>query len=252
MSELLCTGADVSTKGLRYTALMYAVLAGHKDCVNELVQAGADMNLVVSADNSVLKKKAREKTMALISSYLLADETIEERKKKAEIRLQENESVNIQSNALKIAVQKGNVECARDLIIAGADVNDSTMSVSALIFAATKGNLTCLKMLIVAGADVNYAANCGVTALHMAARGGHVDCVKALIAAGADVNRFSQHHNTVTMTAAEKGHVGCLEELIKAGADVNIVNLDGDTAVMCAAITGKGQCLSTLIEAELM
>ena len=141
---------------------MYAALAGHKDCVNELVQAGADVNLVVSADNSLLKKKAREKTMAFISSYLLADETIEERKKKAEIRLQENESVNIQSNAsnaLKFAVQKGNVECARALIIAAADVNDSTFSVSALIFAATKGNLTCLKMLIVAGADVNYAAN---------------------------------------------------------------------------------------------
>ena len=107
-----------------------------------------------------------------ISSYLLVAETIQERKKKAELLLSQKESVKIEYNALNVAVHKGNVECARALIIAGADLNGSTMNASALMFAAGKGNFTCLKMLIVAGADVNYAdVNFyGITALHS---GGH-------------------------------------------------------------------------------
>lgn len=50
-----------------------------------------------------------------------------------------------------------------------------------------KGCLDCLKQLIAAGADVNASDDNGTTPL-MAAASGHLDSVEALIAAGADVN----------------------------------------------------------------
>ena len=52
-----------------------------------------------------------------------------------------------------------------------------------------KGNVECLKELIAAGADINKEDNDGGTALYSAANQGHVECLKELIAAGTDVNK---------------------------------------------------------------
>ena len=136
--ELLKAGAYVNTAGGGYTALMYAVIAGHEECVNELVKGGPDMNLVVTSKQSKVPDKAKEEIMAHISTYLLTDEILEERKKRAEGELLENLSRPIKFSAVKLAGAYGNLQCLRALINAGADdagadVNDSVMGISALM-----------------------------------------------------------------------------------------------------------------------
>ena len=58
------------------------------------------------------------------------------------------------------------------------------------IFQAAKtGNIDRVRELIAAGADVNQQNNDGWTPLHWAAYNGHQEVVQALIAAGANVNQ---------------------------------------------------------------
>ena len=55
--------------------------------------------------------------------------------------------------------------------------------------AAIQGHIECLKELIAAGADINKEDKDGRTALWTAANQGHIECLKELIAAGADINK---------------------------------------------------------------
>ena len=55
--------------------------------------------------------------------------------------------------------------------------------------AANQGHIECLKELIAAGADINKEDKDGDTALYSAANQGHIECLKELIAAGADINK---------------------------------------------------------------
>ena len=57
------------------------------------------------------------------------------------------------------------------------------------MLAAIQDHVECLKELIAAGANINKEDNDGVTALTFAGNNGHVRCLKELIASGADVNK---------------------------------------------------------------
>ena len=97
--ELLRAGADVNATAGIPTTLMYAARAGHEECIKELVRGGADVNLIVTAYKR--KDTSREQVMSNISRYLLADEIIEERKKRAEAILLENFTAPMQNCADK-------------------------------------------------------------------------------------------------------------------------------------------------------
>ena len=57
-----------------------------------------------------------------------------------------------------------------------------------LMIAGISGQVECLKELITAGADVNKRDADDITALIFASEMGHIDCVKALITVGAHAN----------------------------------------------------------------
>ena len=58
------------------------------------------------------------------------------------------------------------------------------------MFASNQGHVECLKELIAAGADINKENKSGGTALiYCFMDQGHVECLKELIAAGADINK---------------------------------------------------------------
>ena len=50
------------------------------------------------------------------------------------------------------------------------------------------GHVDCLRELVAAGAEVNIQENDGWTALMLAAQNGHVDCLRELVVSGAEVN----------------------------------------------------------------
>ena len=96
---------------------------------------------------------------------------------------------------------------------------------TALKSASNKGHVECLKELINAGADINKEDKNGGTALiYCFMDQDRIECLKELIAAGADLNKEDKNGQTALKSASNKGHDECLKELIAAGADLNKEN----------------------------
>ena len=71
-----------------------------------------------------------------------------------------------------------------------------------IFHAAKTGNIDRVRELIAAGANVNQQDNNGLTPLHWAAENGHQAVVQALIAAGADINQQDNDGWTPLLHAA--------------------------------------------------
>ena len=174
--------------------------------------------------------------------------------------------------ALTFAARQGNIDSARILLEAKADVNQTTeFGWSPLLVATENRNYQLGKLLIDRGANVNLANKHGWTPLYLATdnrniEGGdyavpkpdmdHLDYIKILLDRGADVNaRVAEgnpkSHSTLTRTiftmqwffeegatafvrAAQSGDVALMKVLLARGADPKIPTTFGDTALSAA------------------
>jgi ankyrin repeat protein len=85
------------------------------------------------------------------------------------------------------AVRRGEIECLRRLLAAGADINArDRYGQTALMIAARKGESSVVRFLLKNGAGLDYTAKYGLSAMMLAVIGGHADIVRALVEAGAD------------------------------------------------------------------
>jgi ankyrin repeat protein len=85
------------------------------------------------------------------------------------------------------AVRRGDVECLRRLLTAGAEINArDRYGQTALMIAAHQGKSSVVRLLLENGAALDYTAKYGLSALMLAVIGGHADIVRALVEAGAD------------------------------------------------------------------
>jgi len=157
---------------------------------------------------------------------------------------------------LLFAARSGDVDSARLLLAAGAEVNDALPDgTSALVLAAHSGHGAVGALLLDKGADPNAAA-VGYTALHAAVLRGDLGLVKALLAHGANPNaqiwkgtpvrRLSQDFDlpktlvgaTPYLLAARYLEVRMMLVLAAAGADPRSAMKDGTTPLMAAAGMG--------------
>ena len=145
------------------------------------------------------------------------------------------------STALHWAVQWDDLDTAKLLIGAGADVNAANdYGVTPLLLACgTNRNAAMVVLLLKSGANLHTPSRAGETALMMAARTGSVDAVKVLLKAGADVNaKETSLGQTALMWAAAEGHTDVVRVLIERGADVRAKSKAGFTPLLFAARTG--------------
>jgi len=129
------------------------------------------------------------------------------------------------------AAKSGNLRAIRALLQSGVDVNKPLGGFKALWLASLKGYAAVVKELIDAGADVNERGSSkriapnkfysDVTPLYVAANEGHTPVVIELIRAGADVNIPMSGGFTPINVAALIGCEACVAILLQAGADVN-------------------------------
>ena len=144
------------------------------------------------------------------------------------------------STALLFAARNGDVDTARALVEAGADVNDvAAAGTSALVIAAHSGHGPLGIYLLEQGADPN-AAEAGYTALHAATLRSQVELAAALLERGAEVDAvvergtpgrrfsadFSIRHQAVGANAfwlaARYGELEILRMLAERGADPHV------------------------------
>ncbi|XP_061190555.1 uncharacterized protein LOC133198482 [Saccostrea echinata] len=148
---------------------------------------------------------------------------------------------------LTAACQGGHVIVVKELLMAGADVNQQGKRTTPLIAACMYGHMDVVKKLREAGADVNVEV-CGDIPLTAACQGGHISIVKELLKDGADVNQQGAF-NSPLLASCKSGHMEVVQELIEAGADVN-VELCGDTPLTAACEGGHKGVVKELIKAK--
>ena len=172
---------DYETPGL--TSVMYAASMGYEECVNDLIQAGADVNLVDEEEATALIYAASSGHNQCVVKLIETGADVN--------HIDENGST-----ALICAMQSDNSSndnCVSTLIKSGADVHKVNRYTenTALIEAASKGKEEWVKLILDAKVDVNEVDNLANTALMEAAKRHHFGCVDLLIKAGADVHKIN-------------------------------------------------------------
>jgi ankyrin len=225
VEQLIVKGAQLNARGARQqTALMWAASQQHPEVVKVLLAHGADLSLR-SAKWSQMMAVPPHGYLPYNREIPAGDET-----------------------ALLFAARVGDLESAKLLVAAGANVNDAdAWGVSALTLAAHSGFTPLVEFLLDKGADPS-AMRAGFAPIHEAIMRRDEPMVAALLAHGADANaplktwtptrRSSDDWNFAPelvgaspfWLAARFAEPGVMRLLLKHGADPKFVH-HGDRMV---------------------
>jgi ankyrin repeat protein len=156
--------------------------------------------------------------------------------------------------ALIEATQRNDVDAARRLIAAGANVNaQSEHRDSAFLLAGAEGRLEILKLTLAAGADLRSTNRYGGTALIPACHHGHVETVRELLKTAIDVNHVNNLGWTALLEVTILGdgsapYVEITRLLLAHRADVHIADRQGATPLAHARQRGHRE-VAALLEA---
>lgn len=134
------------------------------------------------------------------------------------------------------------------LVALGLGSTPDAFAAAQVATAARNGDLTAMRELLAAGAPVNEAENDGSTALLWATYQSDPDMVAALLEAGADANTANRLGLTPLLQAARTGDAAVLRLLLENGADPNAAITAGETPLMAAARAGNLEAVSLLLE----
>jgi ankyrin repeat protein len=248
VAQLLAKGADIHARAARgQTALMWAVAQKHPAVVQALLEGGADVHArsEVWSQMMAVPPHGRDEYNRMIPHG--------------------------GDTALMFAARVGDLDSAKLLLDAGADVNDAdAWGVSALVLAAHSGYRDLCTFLLEKGADPNMA-EAGFSALHIAIMRRDERLAGALLDRGADPNaplrtwtptrRSSRDFHfqpaligaTPIWLAARVTEPAIMRLLVKHGADPLFVHhadyiageggkhrVEATTALMAAAGMGGG------------
>jgi ankyrin repeat protein len=149
------------------------------------------------------------------------------------------------------AAFKEDLEAVKQLAFSALDLNarDKFTAMTALEQAVENGNLEIVRTLLLAGAHVNVKNEGGRTALMYLREPASADLVRELVSAGAKVNARDESGGTALMNAAAASNHAVVKELIEAGARIDLKDADGKTALMFAADNDDPRISKLLIDA---
>ncbi|XP_034851798.1 ankyrin repeat domain-containing protein 29 isoform X3 [Mirounga leonina] len=144
------------------------------------------------------------------------------------------------ANAAFWAARRGNLALLRLLLNSGrvdVDCRDSH-GTTLLMVASYAGHIDCVRELVLQGADINLQRESGTTALFFAAQQGHNDVVRFLFEFGASSEFRTKDGGTALLAASQYGHMRVVETLLKHGANIHDQLYDGATSLFLAAQGG--------------
>jgi ankyrin repeat protein len=268
VGALLTAGADVKAKRPDgATALLVAIVNGHEDLVDLLLDTGADPN-VEGGSTETTRPGVRAKPMELKFGTVREDGPNNENQRRG----------NIWGTPLHAAVHMGNYEIHNDvnarvvfdrvrvvkaLLAHGADVNARIKSVeprwrgaryrrqlsgaTPFLLAAKAADVELMRLFLAHGADPTITTTTHITPL-MAAAGiawavssdrapesRVLEAVKILVdELGADVNAVNDYNETPMHAAAYRGANSVVQFLFDKGAKLDVVAIDGRTPLIVA------------------
>jgi ankyrin repeat protein len=162
-----------------------------------------------------------------------------------------NERADNQFRELPIhfAATTGNVEIARLLLDAGADIDagDSDNS-TALGVAAMRKHGEMVAFLIERGADVNKRDRKADCPLSFAVYGKDEAIIQQLVDAGADLYFRSPSGETLLHISCQRGVSGFTKHLLDNGADIEARSSNGGTPLGYAAMSGNVEIVQLLLD----
>lgn len=150
---------------------------------------------------------------------------------------------------LLVAAAVGNVEIARALLEAGADIDagDSDNS-TALGVAALRRQGEMVAFLIESGANVNHRDRKADCPLSFAVFGGDEAIIQQLLDAGADLYFRNPNGETLLHIACSRNVRGLVEHLLESGADVDVLSANGGTPLSYTSMQGNAELAQLLLD----
>lgn len=281
LEVLLKAGADVDlANDFGATPLYLAAASADEQLTEKLLKAGANPNLgLLSGETPLMAATNRGKlaTVKLLlghdadpnASESIAGQTglmwaiADKRTELVELLVESEADVHLSSKGgftpLMFAAQQGDVDSARILLGAGANVDElmPKTGLTPLLVASASGFEEVTSLLLERGANPETVDSRGNTALHLAVRNKKaVGVVNSLLKHGANPNVRLNHPKGRLMTstelnlqgatplllAADINNYDAITALLDAGADPKIPTEQNVTALMMA--TGAGATLS--------
>lgn len=204
LKTLLHAGGEVDEYNTHSetTLLMLSTGEGSEECMKELLQAGANINLRnASGATALCYAKTSTATKLLLEAG-------------AEINIQDMDGYT----PLMFASMNGHCDLLKLLLESGANSNlRNSLDNTALIIASMYGCNICIKLLIKYHADLNVKGRISSTALITAARRGHIQVVKTLLSAKAHVNMCPNDDQKALSAAIQYQNEACITLLFIAG-----------------------------------
>ncbi|KHJ40044.1 ankyrin repeat protein [Trichuris suis] len=213
------------------TALMLASLYGHMECIQFLIEQGADFNLC--------------RPRGICEQTELRAGPIQGMKIEARPRIERREFLLM---VHRVTCALNSATGANALFFATEEGHEEACGGIALFVAAQRGYRRLVKMLLAAGSDPNYSMPDGAHSLFVAVQNGHMSISKMLMQCGADVNKCRNDGTSPLWIACQMNHVALVKELIKHDADVNKAREDGATPLFKAAHKGNFEVVEALLE----
>jgi ankyrin repeat protein len=210
--ELLERGVNASAKDIKgMTSLHYVALYGRWTMIQPLKKLGADFHAKVEP----------------ISSNPYDGAT-----------------------ALHIAALRGDKSTVRELLFAGANVDeqDRRKAKTALFMAAERGREDVVRLLIENGASVDGSPNCHGSPLINACVAGHEAVVRLLLTKGADISRTDSEGDPALHNAAFHGKEAIVRLLLDHGFSPEVKGKSGHTAVWWARKGDHQEIARLLVE----
>jgi ankyrin repeat protein len=272
IERLLKAGADANSANPGgETALMTASRTGKMEAVQVLLDHGAQVNVT---------EKVRSQT-ALMWAVLENHPAV--------VRLLLANGADINARTA-VSVPEGEVQFLRPNQASGAGITrqralpSPSGMMTPLLYAAREGNIEMAKLLLAAGANIDRVSANGTSPINIAVLNNHIELAKYLIEKGADPNLADYYGRTPLLAAVEirnldhpliyyadpKPDAGDPVDLIRAlldhGADVNHrcprktpirgwlqsdwswVSSNGETAFLRAALSGDATVMRLLLE----
>lgn len=149
-----------------------------------------------------------------------------------------------------IAILAGNLEVAKMLLVAGANINiqnDKGLTPLMLIMSSFEGVQqdqakeslrAVVRFILQNGAQVDVTDAKGKTALFYAVEQKDLPAIDLLLTAGANINHKNNAGETAIFLPAKEGNIEMVKALLQKGASAKIANKQGTTPAMYAVQSG--------------
>jgi len=219
VQQLIEAGADVNHKSLAYqkiTPLIHAVGLGKEKLSVLLLDHGANIDAVDAAGKTALMHAAEKGRVSIVELLI---------SRGANPALKDGRGRGAAGYAKRNSRRKGIdklIEAAVLSYTAAEERREQAEGVSDLMRAASQGDVDKVRQLISEGASVNAVNNFNATALHYALESHHDAVANILIESKIAVNDADRDGYTPLSLAVKNGNAEVVRALLQSGAKVNV------------------------------